>query len=138
MSLLLVGGVLIALLVMVAGVIATRNYSRRQEWGPSLPSKGTRLVDDSWARAAVCIAIGAVVPIVAIVFTWLASQGPRFHSIVWVAPVVITLNCAATASRLARKLFDSSRGATPPGHEVADAPKPTVDDDAFDVVSSRG
>jgi hypothetical protein len=106
---------------------------RRHARGTSAGSKGTGHPGDSWARASVCIAIGAVVPVVAFTFTWLTSECPQFSGEIWQAPVIITLVCVISASLLARSLFGSGQRTM-----IRDESKPLIDEDAFDVVSRRG
>jgi hypothetical protein len=107
-------------------------------WGATNDVDRPAAPSDAWARASICIAIGAVVPVVAFTFIWLADRGHGMHVEIWSIPLVITLVCVVAAGRLARKLFDSDRP-TPHYHgESLNGAKPMVDDDAFDVVSRRG
>jgi hypothetical protein len=92
----------------------------------------------SWARALVCIAIGAGVPVGAYFFTWLASFRAGIHDDVWVAPMVVSLLSVLCGSLLAAKLFNP-KPRTKAGEDDPSANgKPPLDADALDVVSRRG
>ena len=92
-----------------------------------------------WPAAAVCIAIGAGVPIGSFVVAWLASLTAQVPHAIWVAPVFVSLAAIGSARKLAYRIIDPKSGpkkkacvgSTPTG-------KPAFDPDAFDVVGSRG
>jgi hypothetical protein len=129
-------GLMITAFVLIKGFVPRRVDRRRSAWKPWAPVKGIEASapqGDSWARASVCIAIGAVVPIVAFAFTWLAFQTSRVDGVIWQIPLIITLVCVVVASLLARSLFNSGRRTM-----IRDESKPSIDEDAFDVVSRRG
>jgi hypothetical protein len=134
----LLSGLVFAAFFVATRLISARGSDRRHAWGSSAGPKGTGHPGDSWARATVCIAIGAVVPIVAFAFTWLASQSPRVDDAVWLVPMVVTLVCVVSASLLARSLFDSGQRTVRAEGVIPGESKPSLDEDAFDVVSRRG
>ena len=112
---------------------------RTMEMGQTVPER----VSD-WARASVCIAIGAGVPIAAFLATSLATLFQKLEPEIWWAPGVV--GCAAVyyGYCLASKLFtgddpDEEEDEDEEDEEEADDEgKPVMDADALDVVSQRG
>jgi hypothetical protein len=92
-----------------------------------------------WPAAAVCIAIGAGVPIGSFVVAWLATLTADAPDGIWVAPVFVSFAAIGASRKLAYRIIDPRSGVKRPA-QVKSAPngKPQFDPDAFDVVSSRG
>lgn len=139
-------------LLTVFAFLLIRNGQRRREWEhaermrmiemglPILPR------DAPWAKAAVCIAIGAVVPFSAFLFTNLAYQSKMdAASELWLAPSLVGGACVIGASILAGVLFHGVSKSSEPSDEERTAArlrgfdtKPAHDPDAVDVVGRRG
>jgi hypothetical protein len=90
-----------------------------------------------WPSAAVCIAIGAGVPIGSFAVAWLAALTADVPRVIWVAPVFVSFSAISAARKLAYRAIDPKSGAK---KSIKSAPigKPEFDPDAFDVVGSRG
>jgi hypothetical protein len=138
----------ILLLIGVSLFVAIRNGQRRREWehaermtalqmGLPVPPR-----DAPWAKAAVSIAVGLGVPLVAFGFTYLAfTDKPAAAPQIWIAPGVVGGLSVIGASILAGSLFQGgSRSAPMAAADRRHGPgmKPTHDPDALDVVGSRG
>ena len=101
-----------------------------------------RKTDLSWPGAAICIGIGAGVPIGSMLIAWLAMMTNDLPSEVFGIPLLISLSAIWAAKGLADRML-SRRG----DDELVDAtqrartgpdPKAKFDPDAYDVVGSRG
>lgn len=93
----------------------------------------------SWPAAAVCIAIGAGVPIGSFLVAWLAVLTADVPAGVFVAPVFVSLSAVSAARKLAYRVIDPKSAAkTPSFAQSKPAGKPEFDPDAYDVVGSRG
>lgn len=92
-----------------------------------------------WPAAAVCIAIGAGVPIGSFLICWLAALTANAPGGIWVAPVFVSFPAIVAARKVAYRMIDPRSGAKASGYaRSAPSGKPEFDPDAFDVVSSRG
>ena len=94
-----------------------------------------------WPAAAVCIAIGAGVPVGSFVVAWLATLTADAPDGIWVAPVFVSFAAIGSARKLAYRIIDPTKSGSGKGVikqvPVSDG-KPAFDPDAFDVVGSRG
>ncbi len=143
--------VLIALLA--AGgflLLLTRNGERRREWEHAERMRSLEMGlpvpphDASRVKAAVCIAIGVGVPMMAFGVGLAAYlEGPVHYVELWIAPGIVSGLSVAGACILAGILFggrsnssDSSRA----GGEIArrNGAKPAHEPDTIDVVGRRG
>jgi small-conductance mechanosensitive channel len=110
---------------------------KAQDRGETLPSGGSE-----WARACVCIAIGAGVPIAAFLFTALATLSQKVDSEIWWAPGVVGASAVYYGYNLAIRLFTGDDPEDEEEEEDEDeaeeAEKPAIDADAIDVVGRRG
>jgi hypothetical protein len=142
-GLLLIGAVVVLVLSFsfVLVLVLLNMAQRRRGWahaerlkaleiGQTIPER----VSD-WARAWVCIAIGAGVPIAAFLFTGLATLLQKVDSGIWWAPGVVGTTAVYYGYCLATKLFGSS---DEQDDEADEDEKPAMDADALDVVSRRG
>jgi hypothetical protein len=92
-----------------------------------------------WPGAAVCIAIGAGVPIGSFLVAWLAALTAPVPHAIWVAPVFVSLAAIGSARKLAYRFIDPrSKSKKPAYARSVPTGKPEFDPDAFDVVGSRG
>jgi hypothetical protein len=92
-----------------------------------------------WPAAAVCIAVGAGVPIGSFVVAWLASLTADVPHGIWVAPVIVSFPAIGTARKLAYRLIDPRSGPKQPVYsKPMPVGKPEFDPEAFDVVGRRG
>jgi hypothetical protein len=93
-----------------------------------------------WPAAAVCIAIGAGVPIGSFVVAWLASLTADVPSEIWVAPILVSFGAFGTTMILSLRIIEPKGKTRPLGREqtASNFEKPEFDPDAFDVVGSRG
>jgi hypothetical protein len=92
-----------------------------------------------WPSAAVCIAIGAGVPIGSFVVAWLATLTADAPDGIWVAPVFVSFAAIGATRKLAYRIIDPRSGSKKPAYaQSAPTGKPEFDPDAFDVVGSRG
>jgi hypothetical protein len=143
-GLLLVGAVVVSVLTFsfVLVLVLLNMAQRRRGWEHAEHLKALEMrqtiserVSD-WARAWVCIAIGAGVPIGAFLFTGLATLLQKVDSGIWWAPGVVGTTAVYYGYCLATKLFGSSDEAD--DDEADNDGKPAIDADALDVVSRRG
>jgi hypothetical protein len=92
-----------------------------------------------WPAAAVCIAIGAGVPVGSFLVAWLATLTADAPDGIWVAPVFVSFAAIGATRKLAYRIIEPRLGAKKPTYaQSAPAGKPQFDPDAFDVVGSRG
>ena len=92
-----------------------------------------------WPGAAVCIAIGAGVPIGSFAVVLLAALATHVPNAIWVAPVFVSFSAVSAARKLATRLIDPRSGGKKPAYAPSTTTgKPAFDPDAFDVVGSRG
>lgn len=147
-DLLLIGAVVVLVLSFsfVLVLVLLNMAQRRRGWehaerlkaleiGQTIPER----VSD-WARAWVCIAIGAGVPIAAFLFTGLANLLQKVDSGIWWAPGVVGTTAVYYGYCLATKLFGSSdeQDDEVDDDEADNDERPVMDADALDVVSRRG
>jgi hypothetical protein len=92
-----------------------------------------------WPAAAVCIAIGAGVPVGSFLVAWLATLTADAPDGIWVAPVFVSFAAIGATRKLAYRLIDPRSGIKRPiPARSAPLGKPEFDPDAYDVVGSRG
>jgi hypothetical protein len=93
-----------------------------------------------WPAAAVCIAIGAGVPISSFLVVWLACLTTKIPGPVWMAPVFVSFAAIGSTRKLALRIIDPRGKARTSAHEKSawTVEKPAFDPEAFDVVGSRG
>ena len=92
-----------------------------------------------WPTAAVCIAMGAGVPVGSFAITWLATLTDETSGGIWVAPVFVSIPAIIAARKLAIRAFEPRPGAGKPDYVPSSpAGKPAFDPEAFDVVGRRG
>jgi len=139
-------------LLLGAGLVflLVRNGHRRREWQHAERMKALEVGlpvpphDASRARAAVCIAIGAGVPLMVFGIALAAyHEDPAHHVALWIAPGVVSGLSVVGACILAGVLFGG--GSNPEDtSSVGNAPgprngvKPAYDPDTLDVVGRRG
>ena len=94
----------------------------------------------NWPAAAVCIAVGAGVPIGSFLVSWLATLTAGAPNEIWYAPVFVSFAAIGAARKLACRVIDPKSGSckAPGDRAPATAGKEAFDPDAFDVVGSRG
>ncbi len=95
----------------------------------------------SWPGAAVCVALGAGVPVGSLVVAWLATMTNDAPSEVWGVPVVISFFAIWAAQALAERMLRPKKerlNAANTSQTEQTAGKPAFDPDAYDVVGSRG
>jgi hypothetical protein len=148
----IVAGAAILLAIFAGVVLLIHNSQIRREWehaermkavemGHALPAR-----DASWARAWVCISIGAGVPLVAFVLTFIAHERPGTADEIFVAPAIVSVLSVISSAVLGgflfhkptsadRELASNRDGST--GSPVLDR-KQAADPDAIDVVGRRG
>jgi hypothetical protein len=98
------------------------------EFGRVLPQ------DESWLSPhKIGALIGVVVPIGAFVPAWLATQQAGYHETVWIAAAMVGMAGVICGSIL---VLSTPKSPADPSESRQD--KPYVEDDAYDVVSSRG
>ena len=145
---LLAGLILIFAFVLVL-VLLARSQERRQwehaerlkalEMGQGVPERVSE-----WARALVCVAIGAGVPVGAFLFTGLATVLQKVDTGIWLAPTIVGAAAVYYGYCLASKLFTGDDPDEEDEDEEDDeddtraARKPAMEADALDVVSQRG
>lgn len=101
---------------------------RALELGRRLPQ------DEPWlSPAKIGALIGVVVPIGAFVPAWLTTQLAGYHETIWIAAAMVGLAAVICGSILVASSL--KKEATP---SESAFPKPYVEEDAYDVVSSRG
>ncbi len=87
----------------------------------------------------IAVAIGAVVPLGVFLFAFLTNLVVGFQKDIWIAAGMVGLGSVICGTVLAGTAFQK---ATPPSEDASFASyresKPHVEDDAYDVVSSRG
>jgi hypothetical protein len=95
-----------------------------------------------WPAAAVCIAVGAGVPLGSFLVSWLATLTADAPDEIWIAPVLVSFAALGTTRKLAYRIIDPKSGLRKDLVERVSAPagkdKEAFDPDAYDVVSSRG
>jgi hypothetical protein len=107
---------------------------KAMEMGLAPPSAGL-----DWPGAAVCIAIGAGVPIGSFLVAWLAALTAPVPHAIWIAPMFVSFAAIGAARKLAYRLIDPrSKSKKPAYTKSTPTGKPEFDPDAFDVVGSRG
>ena len=146
---LLVAGVIVGLVLTFAFVLVLvllnmaqqrrgwehEERSKAQQMGQSFP-----VSHSDWARALVCTAIGAGVPIAAFLFTGLATIFSKVDPEIWWAPGVVGVAAVYYGYCLASQLISGSNPDDEEDEEdeVEDIGKPAIDADAIDVVGQRG
>jgi hypothetical protein len=92
-----------------------------------------------WPAAAVCIAIGAGVPIGSFLVAWLATLTAHTPDGIWIAPVFVSFAAIGASKKLAYRIIDPRLGSKRSTQAKSPSTgKPEFDPDAFDVVGSRG
>ncbi len=136
-------------LILVPTIIALVHRHKRREWRHQeqlraiemgLPAPATERA----LGGATVAAIGAGVPVAAVLTAWLTTMSVPHSKYDYMAIVAVSWGCAflislfalITSLVLAILLIRSSNPAQPVNQFAAN--KPAYDPDAFDVVSSRG
>ena len=95
-----------------------------------------------WPAAAVCIAVGAGVPIGSFVVAWLATMTSNVPGEIWLAPMFVSFAAIGATRKLAFRIIDpksASAGKCGSRKQMASkVDKPAFDPDAYDFVGSRG
>ena len=131
---------------VLVGSTTTRQAHRRKEMEHSERMKALEmgLVPQpsgmDWPAAAVCIAVGAGVPIGSFVVAWLATLTADAPGGIWVAPVFVSLAAIGATRKLAYRIIDPKSVSRKDlaGRSPSPAGKEAFDPDAYDVVGSRG
>ena len=135
-SVAIVGGLGIAALAIVLGIrhdwrkreLEHLERMRAMELGRKLPQ------DEPWmSPAKIGAAVAILVPIGAFISVYRATEVAGYHEPMWLAVVIVGV--AAVISGSVVVATSTKKGATP--SETASA-KPIIEEDAYDVVSSRG
>lgn len=97
----------------------------------------------SWPGAAVCLGIGAGVPVGSMLIAWLAMFSNDLPSEIFGIPLLISFSAIWAAKSLADRMMGAAEETRPvaaPNRMQAgrDGAKPRFDPDAYDVVGSRG
>lgn len=133
-----------AIPVIIVPVALSLRFAQRQremehaermkalELGRTLPQ------DEPWSTPArIALSIGAGVPIGVYFIAWLAALTIGTKDEIWMGATMIGLTGVITGSILAAKHF-TLRAKAEADASALYAQKAAIDDDAFDVVSSRG
>ncbi|HEV3165176.1 MAG TPA: hypothetical protein VGZ22_14210 [Isosphaeraceae bacterium] len=129
-------------LALVPTVMAMRHATRKREWEHAERMKALELGvpvpgSDSW-RAAVCMAIGAGVPVGAFAFAWIAGMTTHTSADSWEAAVAVGIPGVLCGTFLAARLLPSrNRPQITETNAFANG-KPALDPDTYDVVGRRG
>jgi hypothetical protein len=103
------------------------------EMGRTLPQ------DEPWCTPArIALSIGAGVPIGVFLIAWLASTAIGWHEEMWVATGLVGMSAVISGTVLAAKHFTLRAQSEMNAAARYAAGKPPIDEDAYDVVSSRG
>jgi uncharacterized membrane protein YuzA (DUF378 family) len=112
---------------------------RAIEVGRAFPGelKNSLLAFPQWAVPhLMALAIGVVVPLGVFLFAFLATLIGGFHKDVWIASGMVGLGAVISGTVLSAGAFKTTSGTDQPVSH-ADS-KQFIDEDAYDVVSSRG
>jgi hypothetical protein len=113
---------------------------RAIEVGRSFPGdlKNSLLAFPQWAVPhLMALAIGVAVPLGVFLFAFLATLIGGFHKDVWIASGMVGLGAVISGTVLAGGALKMTSGTDHPPGSTVDS-KPFIDEDAYDVVSSRG
>jgi len=91
-----------------------------------------------WTPARICVMIGAGVPVAVSFCTWMASAAVGYHKDMWVMSGMVGISAVICGTTLASKHFTHRARLESRAARGFDAKPMMVDDDAYDVVSSRG
>lgn len=93
-----------------------------------------------WPAAAVCIALGAGVPVGSFLVAWLAALTAGAPDGIWVAPVFVSFAAIGASRKLASRIIDPRPASRRDSfaRQGNPAAKPAFDPDSFDVVGARG
>jgi hypothetical protein len=136
-SVAIVGGLGIAALAIVLGIrhdwrkreLEHLERMRALELGRRLPQ------DEPWlSPAKIGAAVAILVPIGAFISVYRATEVAGYHEPMWIAVVLVGMAAVITGGSVV-VATSPKKGATP--SEMATA-KPIIEEDAYDVVSSRG
>jgi hypothetical protein len=131
-----IGGLAIA----PVAIVLTQRHERRKrelehiermralELGRILPQD-----EPWWSPARIALLIGAGVPSVAYLSVGLASTSVGYHEGMWIAAAIVGMSGVISGSILAGQSLNRYKTSEP-----FDASKPSVEEDAYDVVSARG
>jgi hypothetical protein len=101
---------------------------RALELGRTLPQD-----EPWWSPLRIALLIGAGVPSVAFLSAGLTTLAAGYHESMWIAVGMTGISSVICGSILAGQSLNRQKTSEP-----LDAPKPYVDEDAYDVVSARG
>ena len=133
-------------LIVIGALSKAKQAQRRKEMEHLERMKALEMgvapspVGMDWPAAAVCMAIGAGVPVGSFAICWLATLTADAPDGIWVAPVFVSFSAIGAARKLAHRVIDPRSGSKkkPTCARSAPAGKPEFDPDAFDVVGRRG
>jgi hypothetical protein len=127
-------------LVLVPTILILRHIGRKREWEHLERMKalelGMPVPGSESGRAKVCIAIGAGVPLGALLLAWVASLDGNYGENHWEAAMTVGGLGVVCGSVLAARLFPSRN--RQPDASMGPEGKPVVDPDAYDVAGRRG
>lgn len=133
-------GVTIPIVVVPSAMLAKYAISKRNlehtermkalELGLTLPRD-----EPWWSPPRIAVALGVVVPLGVFLFAWLASQSLGYQPGVWISAMVVGTSGVGCGMALAVRYLGHKERLVNSGDWYA---KPVIEEDAFDVVGSRG
>jgi hypothetical protein len=130
-------------IVIVPTVMAFRFAQRKREMEHAERMKALELgraptQDEPWYNPArIALSIGAGVPVKVFIVAWLASASIGAREEIWMGAFLVAVTSVICGSILAAKHFNQRAKAEAEASAFY-SHKLAVDDDAYDVVSSRG
>jgi hypothetical protein len=114
---------------------------RAIEVGRSYPGelKSSLLAFPQWAPQLISLSIGAAVPLGVFLFAFLSTLIGGFHQEIWIGAGMVGLGAVISGACLAATVSQHASTYSGPEHSgsCVDS-KQFIDEDAYDVVSSRG
>ena len=89
-----------------------------------------------WPAAAVCIAIGAGVPLGSFAVAWLATLTTNVANEIWFAPVFVSFAAIGASKKLTYRMIDAKGGSSVSARPTPVA-KPEPSADAYDFAGHR-
>jgi hypothetical protein len=88
-----------------------------------------------WSPPKIAIALGAVVPLGVFLFAWRASESLGYQAGIWISAMIVGTTGIGCGMGLAVRYLTHREQILNAGNPYS---KPVVDEDAFDVVGTRG